>query len=94
MDPLDNPPNLPADKASPAKTPWDSETPSPKEWRACDAWTLGLLLINTKCQKDGEQQLQWEQMMAYSLSYPTDNNRQPDGKGRSQEKQSSLQCGS
>jgi len=49
MDPLDNPPNLPADKASPAKTPWDSETPSPKEWRACDAWTLGLLLINTKC---------------------------------------------
>jgi len=40
--------SLPANKASPTKTPWDSETPSPKEWRAHDAWTLGLLLINTK----------------------------------------------
>jgi len=30
------------------KKPWDSETLSPKEWRAQDAWTLGLLLINTK----------------------------------------------
>jgi len=45
---IKQPPNLPVDKASPAKTPWNSETPSPKEWRAHDAWTLGLLLINTK----------------------------------------------
>jgi len=41
-------PSLSADKASLAKTPWDSETPSPKEWRACNTWTLGLFLINTK----------------------------------------------
>jgi len=45
---IKQPPSLPADKASPAKTPWDSETSSPKKWRAHDAWTLGLLLINTK----------------------------------------------
>jgi len=30
---IKQPPSLPADKASPTKTPWDSETPSPKEWR-------------------------------------------------------------
>jgi len=28
--------------------PWDSNTPSPKEWRTHDAWTLGLLMFNTK----------------------------------------------
>jgi len=39
---------LPADRASFTKTSWDSETPYPKEWRAYGAWTLGLLLINTK----------------------------------------------
>jgi len=38
----------PPDNKLPAETPWDSETPSPKEWRAQNAWTLGLLLINTK----------------------------------------------
>jgi len=32
--------------------------------------------------------------MAYSPSYPIDNNRQPDRKERSREKQSSLQYGS
>jgi len=29
--------------------------------------------------------------MAHSPGYPTDNNRQPDGKGRSQEKQRGSQ---
>ena len=43
---------------------------------------------------DGEQQLQWGQIMAHSLGYPTDNNRQPDGKGRSREKQRGLRRGS
>jgi len=32
--------------------------------------------------------------MAHLLSYPTDNNRRPNRKERSWEKQSSLQCGS
>ena len=41
------------------------------------------------CQKDGEQQLQWGQIMAHSLGYLTDIDRQPDRKERSQEKQSS-----
>jgi len=33
-------------------------------------------------------------MMAHLPGYPTDNNRQPDGKGRSREKQRDIQCGS
>ena len=32
--------------------------------------------------------------MAHSLGYPTDNNRQPDGKERSREKQRGLWRGS
>jgi len=32
----------------PTETLWDSETPSLKKWKARDAWTLGLLLFNTK----------------------------------------------
>jgi len=32
--------------------------------------------------------------MAHSLGYPTDNNRQPDGKGRSRKKQRGLRHGS
>jgi len=32
--------------------------------------------------------------MAHSPGYPTDNNRQPDGKGRSWEKQRDSRCGS
>jgi len=32
--------------------------------------------------------------MAYSLGYPTDNNRQPDREEKSWEKQRGLQCGS
>ena len=47
-----------------------------------------------QCQKDGEQQLQWEQMMAHSPGYLTDNNRQPDREERSREKQRGLRCGS
>jgi len=31
--------------------------------------------------------------MAYSLGYPTDNNRQPNGKGKSREKQRGSQRG-
>ena len=46
------------------------------------------------CQKDGEQQLQQGQMMAHSPGYPTDNNRQPDGEGRSREKQRGSRRGS
>ena len=38
---------------------------------------------------DGEQQLQWGQIMAHSLGYPTDIDRQPDREERSREKQSS-----
>ena len=34
-------------------------------------------------------QLQWGQMMAHSLGYPTDIDRKPDGKQRSQRKQRS-----
>jgi len=45
---IERPSTPPADGAPLTETPWDSETPSPKEWRAHDAWTLGLLLINTK----------------------------------------------
>ena len=41
-------PSLSANKASPVRTPWDSETSSPNEQRVRNAWTLGLLLINTK----------------------------------------------
>jgi len=37
---------------------------------------------------DEEQQLQWGQMMAHLLGYPTDIDRQPDRKERSREKQS------
>ena len=39
---------LPADGAPLTETSWDLETPYSKEWRAYGAWTLGLLLINTK----------------------------------------------
>ncbi|KAJ3566622.1 hypothetical protein NP233_g6884 [Leucocoprinus birnbaumii] len=34
---------LPADN-----TPWDSPTPSPTEWKKCNAWVKGLLIFNTK----------------------------------------------
>ena len=50
-----------------------------------------LEVSNHLCQKDGEQQLQWEQMIAYSPGYPTDNNRQPDREERSREKQRGSQ---
>ena len=50
---------------------------------------LLILLIKPRCQKDGEQQLQWGQMMAHSLGYPTDIDRWPDREERSREKQSS-----
>ena len=43
--------------------------------------------IKGNCQRDGEQQLQWEQMMAHSPGYPTDIDKQPDREERSQEKQ-------
>jgi len=33
---------------APTETPWDSETPSLKEWKICDTWTLSLLMLNTK----------------------------------------------
>ena len=46
------------------------------------------------CQKDGEQQLQQGQMMAHLLGYPTDNNKWPDRKERSREKQRDSRRGS
>ena len=42
-----------------------------------------LEVSNHLCQKDGEQQLQWEQMIAHSPGYPIDIDRQPDRKERS-----------
>ena len=43
--------------------------------------------IKGNCQRDGEQQLQWGQMMAHSPGYPTDIDKQPDREERSREKQ-------
>ena len=42
-----------------------------------------LYMYLTMCQKDGEQQLQWGQMMVHSLGYPTDIDRQSDREERS-----------
>ncbi|KAG6850285.1 hypothetical protein C0991_010533 [Blastosporella zonata] len=33
---------------NPEATPWTSNTPSPEEWEVRDAWTLSLLIYNTK----------------------------------------------
>jgi len=38
----------PAITPSPAETSWDSNIPSLNEWKARDAWTLGLLIFNTR----------------------------------------------
>ena len=34
--------------ATPTETPWSSTSPSLEEWTNRDAWTMGLLLFNTK----------------------------------------------
>ena len=52
------------------------------------------IALQSLCQKDGEQQLQWGQMMAHSPGYPTDNNSQPDRKERFRKKQRGSRHGS
>jgi len=56
-----------------------SETPISSPWANKRDWTWYQLYPSrqTYCQKDGEQQLQWGQMIAHSLDYLTDNTREP-----------------
>jgi len=42
------PSTLPATIPSSAETSWDSNTPSLNEWKVHNAWTLGLLIFNTR----------------------------------------------
>jgi len=42
------PTSLPDPKTPIPKTTWDLESPTLKKWRLHDAWTLGLLIFNTK----------------------------------------------
>jgi len=45
---ITQPSTPPQTETPPAETPWDSEIPSFKKWKACNTWTLDLLLFNTK----------------------------------------------